>query len=176
MLSTKKAAISTSTVTRSHPNATPRSGEFTAPQQTRPQQLVVPRAFVAAAHHSLPTGRAEPGPHSTAHGASGRGWRALLVECSSPDGLAEVWGAHRSNRQRSRRATDGTTPQIGNRGGRMARPMRSVVVPTPLRPAKSHLIEEYNARTNIVRCDCGWAGNADEFAVHRRAVGASSPS
>jgi hypothetical protein len=58
----------------------------------------------------------------------------------------------------------------------MARPMRSVVVPTPLRPAKSHLIEEYNARTNIVRCDCGWSGNAEEFAVHRRAVGASSPS
>jgi hypothetical protein len=54
--------------------------------------------------------------------------------------------------------------------------MRSVVVPNPLRPAKSHLIEEYNARTNVVRCDCGWSGNAEEFAVHRRAVGASSPS
>jgi hypothetical protein len=75
-----------------------------------------------------------------------------------------------------RDATYGTTPVFGNRGGRMARPMRSVVVPTPLRPAKSHLIEEYNARTNVVRCDCGWSGNADEFAVHRRAVGASSPS
>jgi hypothetical protein len=41
---------------------------------------------------------------------------------------------------------------------------------------KSHLIEEYNARTNVVRCDCGWSGNADDFAVHRRAVGATSPS
>jgi hypothetical protein len=58
----------------------------------------------------------------------------------------------------------------------MARPVRTAVAPNPLRPVKSHLIEEYNARTNIVRCDCGWSGNADEFAVHRRAVGAASPS
>ena len=42
--------------------------------------------------------------------------------------------------------------------------------------AGRHLIEDYNARTNVVRCDCGWSGNADEFAVHRRAVGATSPS
>ena len=53
----------------------------------------------------------------------------------------------------------------------MARPVRTAVAPNPLRPVKSHLIEEYNARTNIVRCDCGWTGNADDFAVHRRAVG-----
>jgi len=58
----------------------------------------------------------------------------------------------------------------------MARPVRTAVTPNPLRPAKSHLIEEYNARTNIVRCDCGWSGLADDFAVHRRAVGAASPS
>jgi hypothetical protein len=58
----------------------------------------------------------------------------------------------------------------------MARPVRTAVAPNPLRPVKSHLIEEYNARTNVVRCDCGWSGNADEFAVHRRAVGAASPS
>ena len=58
----------------------------------------------------------------------------------------------------------------------MARPVRSTLSPAPLRPAKSHLIEDYNARTNIVRCDCGWSGNADDFAVHLRAVGASSPS
>jgi len=58
----------------------------------------------------------------------------------------------------------------------MARPVRTAVTPNPLRPAKSHLIEEYNARTNVVRCDCGWSGFADDFAVHRRAVGAASPS
>jgi hypothetical protein len=58
----------------------------------------------------------------------------------------------------------------------MARPVRTSVAPNPLRPVKSHLIEEYNARTNVVRCDCGWSGNADDFAVHRRAVGATSPS
>jgi hypothetical protein len=58
----------------------------------------------------------------------------------------------------------------------MARPARSTLSPAPLRPAKSHLIEDYNARTNVVRCDCGWSGNADDFAVHRRAVGASNPS
>jgi len=39
----------------------------------------------------------------------------------------------------------------------MARPVRTSVAPNPLRPAKSHLIEEYNARTNVVRCDCGWS-------------------
>jgi hypothetical protein len=58
----------------------------------------------------------------------------------------------------------------------MARPVRSAVSTTPLRPVKSHLIEDYNARTNVVRCDCGWSGSADDFAIHRRAVGASSPS
>ena len=58
----------------------------------------------------------------------------------------------------------------------MARPVRTPVTPNPLRPAKSHLIEEYNARTNVVRCDCGWSGYADDFAVHRRAVGAASTS
>jgi hypothetical protein len=58
----------------------------------------------------------------------------------------------------------------------MARPARTAVAPAQLRPAKSHLIEDYNARTNVVRCDCGWSGHADDFAVHRRSVGAASPS
>jgi hypothetical protein len=58
----------------------------------------------------------------------------------------------------------------------MARPARTAVALPPVRPAKSHLIEEYNARTNVVRCDCGWSGHADDFAVHRRSVGAASPS
>ena len=67
-------------------------------------------------------------------------------------------------------------PGWGDGGGTMARPIRAAGAPNPLRPVKSHLIEDYNARTNVVRCDCGWTGNADEFAVHRRAVGAASPS
>jgi hypothetical protein len=58
----------------------------------------------------------------------------------------------------------------------MARPVRSTLSPAPPRPAKTHLIKDYNARTNVVHCDCGWSGSAEEFAVHRRAVGASSPS
>jgi hypothetical protein len=58
----------------------------------------------------------------------------------------------------------------------MARPARTATVTAPLRPAKSHLIEDYNARTNVVRCDCGWSGHADDFAVHRRSVGAANPS
>ncbi len=59
----------------------------------------------------------------------------------------------------------------------MVRPARSAVMtPSVVRPAKSHLIEDYNARTNVVRCDCGWSGNADDFAIHRRTVGATSAS
>ncbi len=59
----------------------------------------------------------------------------------------------------------------------MARPARAAVAtPTVARPVKSHLIEDYNARTNVVRCDCGWTGTADGFALHRRAVGAASQS
>src|SRR5664280_2022421 len=68
------------------------------------------------------------------------------------------------------------TSGLGDGGGTMARPVRTADDTKPLRPVKSHLIEEYNARTNVVRCDCGWSGNADDFAVHRRAVGAASPS
>ncbi len=58
----------------------------------------------------------------------------------------------------------------------MVRPARSAVMSPPNRPVKSHLIEDYNARTNVVRCDCGWSGTADDFAIHRRNVGAASSS
>jgi hypothetical protein len=58
----------------------------------------------------------------------------------------------------------------------MARPVRSATAQNPLRPAKTHVVDEYNARANVVKCDCGWTGTADDFAVHRRAVGAASAS
>lgn len=41
-------------------------------------------------------------------------------------------------------------------------------------PRRSHLIETYSVARNHVRCDCGWEGNPDGFAEHRKAVGAST--
>lgn len=58
----------------------------------------------------------------------------------------------------------------------MARPLRGVVVQAAPRAVKTHLIEEYKARAKTVRCDCGWFGSADDFALHRREVGATSSS
>ncbi len=55
----------------------------------------------------------------------------------------------------------------------MARPPRGVVVQAGARAVKTHVIEEYKARAKTVRCDCGWFGAADDFAIHRREVGAT---
>jgi hypothetical protein len=50
----------------------------------------------------------------------------------------------------------------------MPNPLKSPVSSGPPRPIKTHLIEEYKARANTIRCDCGWTGSVDGFAAHRR--------
>ena len=68
-------AINNSTVTRTHPNATPRSGEFTAPQQARP--LPIHSGAPLRCRRTplpLPTGRVDSGPHSTSDGLQEGVW------------------------------------------------------------------------------------------------------